>query len=382
MAEEQREKLQDGKRESRPIRIIDAGRVSALRSQAIYHALAYAKHPETPDTIVLCEPTQPYVCTGFFQPPAKEVNLKRCAELGIPVIRRETGGGTVLIDEGQMFVQWIFQPANLPARTDERFVLFCESLIRTYRAFGIKAAFRAPNDVQVRGRKIVGTGAAAIGEAQVVTGNFIFEFDFERMADLLKVPDERFRQHYLEGMKRYMSSFREELGHLPERAEVKERYLEQTAELLGRPLQRAAFGESEKQKIAELEQRLADPKWVFEGTQPQAADEKTDERIVKIQADVFLAFSRFAPASRPQGSPLALYLQMKKGRIDRLHIEGETGMTETRCRAFENFLRQVELKEDVLHELISDYFVLHGLESCMSPAQWVEAIMKLKKMKK
>ncbi len=378
MAEEQREKLQDGASKSRPIRFIDAGRVPALRSQAIYHALAYAKHPETPDTIVLCEPTQPYVCTGFFQPPAREVNLERCAELGIPVIRRETGGGTVLIDEGQMFVQWIFHPANLPARTDERFVLFCESLIRTYRTFGIKATFHAPNDVQVRGRKIVGTGAAAIGEAQVVTGNFIFEFDFGRMADLLKVPDQRFRQLYLEGMKRYMSSFRQELGHLPERAEVKKRYIEQVAELLGRPLQRAAFGESEKQKIAELEQRLADPEWVFEGTQPQAAAEKTDERIVKIQADVFLAFSRFGPASKP----LNLYLQMKKGRIDRLHIEGETGMTETRCRAFENFLRQVELKEEVLLELISDYFALHEVQTCMSPAQWAEAIMKLKKMKK
>jgi len=74
------------------------------------------------------------------------------------------------------------------------------------------------------------------------------------MAELLNVPDKRFKQLYLEGMKRYMSSFRQELGHLPERAEVKERYLQETAEILQRPLTRAAFSESENQKIAELEQ--------------------------------------------------------------------------------------------------------------------------------
>ncbi len=381
MAEEQREQEHSGRQKSPPIRVVDAGKVSALRSQAIYHALAYAKCSETPDTIVLCEPTEPYVCTGFFQPPAKEVNLKRCAELGIPVIRRETGGGTVLIDEGQMFVQWIFHPAHLPARTDERFVLFCETLIRTYRAFGIKAAFHAPNDVQVKGRKIVGTGAAAIGDAQVVTGNFIFDFDFGRMADLLKVPDSRFRQLYLEGMKRYMSSFLRELGHLPERAQVKERYLQETSELLQRPLERGAFSESENQKIAELEQRLADPQWVFEGVPPEAEKEMPDERIVKIQAEVFLAFKRFRAKGAEQ-QDLTIYLQMKKGRIDRLHIEGPTGMTDARCRAFENFLKQLELQEEILSDLIADYFKLHGLQTCMTAEAWAEAIMELKKLKK
>ena len=361
----------------KPIRLIDAGEVSALRSQAIYHALAYAKCSETPDTVVLCEPVEPYLCLGFFQPPSREVDWKRCKEEGIPVIRRETGGGTVLIDEGQMFVQWIFHPANLPARTDERFRLFCDSLIQTYRSFGIKAAFHPPNDVQVGGRKIVGTGAAALGEAQVVTGNFIFDFDFERMARLLKTPDEWFRKLYLEGMKRYMSSFLGELGHLPERAEVKKRYEEQVADCLQRPIQKGAFGESELKKIAQWEQRLADPAWVFEEGEPEEA-KNPKERIVKIQADVFLAYKCLSPHE----NDLKIYLQMKQDRIDQLHIRGTTGMTETRCRAFENFLRGIELKEDVLGELIADYFALHKLQTCMTPEQWAKNIVQLKMLKK
>ncbi len=362
----------------KPIRLIDAGEVSALRSQAIYHALAYAKGPETPDTVVLCEPVEPYLCVGFFQPPAREVDFGRCEQEGIPVIRRETGGGTVLIDEGQMFVQWIFHPANLPARTEERFRLFCDTLVRTYRSFGIKAVFHPPNDVQVGGRKIVGTGAAALGEAEVVTGNFIFDFDFERMARLLKTPDETFRRLYLQGMKRYMSSFVRELGHLPERAEVKKRYVKQLAERLQRPLQQAAFGESELARIEQLEQRLSDPAWVFNGAGPVAEEEAVETRIVKIQADVFLAYQRLSA----NGKLLTIYLQMKQGRIDQLHLRGASGMTETRCRAFENFLRGIELKEEVLHELIADYFALHKLETCMQPAQWAKNIVQLNTLRK
>ena len=38
------------------IRVIDAGTVSHLRSQTIYHGLAYARNEDTPDTIVVAVP--------------------------------------------------------------------------------------------------------------------------------------------------------------------------------------------------------------------------------------------------------------------------------------------------------------------------------------
>ena len=82
---------------------------------------------------------------------------------------------------------------SLPARIQERFELFAAPLIATYRELGIQASFRPVNDVHVEGRKIVGTGAARIGAAEVVVGNFIFDFDTEMMARVLRTPSEAFR---------------------------------------------------------------------------------------------------------------------------------------------------------------------------------------------
>ncbi|MBK6930946.1 MAG: lipoate--protein ligase family protein [Saprospirales bacterium] len=167
--------------------------------------MAYALTGETPDTVVLSIPTEPYVCMGYHRSPGAEINLERCHSAQLPVIRRQTGGGTVFIDDRQLFVQWIFHPARLPRMVENRFRLFCQPLIQTYQFFGINAFFFPPNDVHVRNRKIVGTGAGAIGNAEVVTGNFIFDFNPEIMAGLLNAPSDPFRRMALEGMQQYMA---------------------------------------------------------------------------------------------------------------------------------------------------------------------------------
>ena len=136
--------------------------------------------PDTPDTIVLVTPQSRYMCIGFFQDAALELNLDYCQKNHIPVIRRETGGGTVYIVEGQLFVQWIFQKGVLPARSDHRFQLFIKPLVEPYKFFGIDAYYHPVNDVHVDGKKIAGTGAGTIDDAEVVTGNFLFGFYYKQ----------------------------------------------------------------------------------------------------------------------------------------------------------------------------------------------------------
>ena len=117
----------------RTIRLLDLDTVPALRSQTVYHAVAYAMTSQTPDTIILVSPAEPYVCIGYHQELDKEVDIAYCQAHGLPVFRREVGGGAVYLDYGQIFSQWVFQPGQLPASIDERFRIYVNPLVDTTR---------------------------------------------------------------------------------------------------------------------------------------------------------------------------------------------------------------------------------------------------------
>ena len=70
------------------IRFIDAGTVSGLRSQSIYHGLGYAQKPDSPNTIVVVTPETPYMCIGFFQDLENELDINYCKKNDLPIIRR------------------------------------------------------------------------------------------------------------------------------------------------------------------------------------------------------------------------------------------------------------------------------------------------------
>ena len=126
----------------KPIRLLDLGLVPPIRSQTIYHAVGHALTVDSPDTIILVAPDRPYVCIGYHQDLEREVDLDYCRDHGLPVARREVGGGAVYLDAGQLFVQWVFHRDALPGSLEAKFELYIRPLVETYQALGIAAYHR------------------------------------------------------------------------------------------------------------------------------------------------------------------------------------------------------------------------------------------------
>jgi len=304
----------------KPIRLLDLGLVPPIRSQTIYHAVGHAMTPalsgvegaDSPDTIILVAPDHPYVCIGYHQDLEREVDLDYCRAHGLPVSRREVGGGAVYLDAGQLFSQWVFHRPALPTSLEERFALYIRPLVETYQALGVPAYHRPVNDIHVAGKKIGGTGAAQMGEAEVLVGSLMFTFDKATMARVLKVSSEKMRDKIFESLEQYMTTMAEQVNPLPDRAAVTDLYLAKAAAVLGREIVPGEPTAAELALAAELDERFISDEWLYQKGSLRRAG-------VKIHEDVHVAEGAF----KAPGGLIRVTVRLREGRVDGLELAGD-----------------------------------------------------------
>ena len=347
------------------IRLLDLGAVPPLRSQTCYHAAALAMGESSPDTIILVSPSAPYVCVGFHQDLEKEVDTEHCRALGLPFFRREVGGGAVYLDGNQVFIQWVFQPSSLPAGLEDRFRLYVEPLVRTYRDIGIDARHRPVNDIHVGGKKIGGTGAARIGRAEVLVGSLMFDFDKAAMARVLKIPSEKMRDKVYQSLEQYMTTIREQTGGTPDRQMVKDLYLRRCAEALGAEIVPGQWTGDEEARARECDELFLSPDWLFQ----KGSFERPG---IKIHEDVEVVESSLKTA----GGLIRITARFRSGRIDDLSISGDfTIVPRTAVRNIERALRGSSPdRGSVLAVIGEEYRALSIQSPGITPGDWAEAI--------
>ncbi|NWG22265.1 MAG: lipoate--protein ligase family protein [Chloroflexi bacterium] len=349
-----------------PVRLIDLGLVTPVRSQTVYHAVAHAMDDATPDTIILVAPLTPYVCIGYHQDLAKEVDLAYCQNHGLPVYRREVGGGAVYLDRNQVFAQWVFQRSHLPSSLEERFALYIKPLVETYQHLGINAYHRPINDIQVAGRKIGGTGAMATDTAEVMVGSLMFDFDTTTMARVLKVASEKMRDKVFQGLQDYMTTMTRELGQAPERAAVLDLYVARCSAALQRPLVAGALNEREEALAQELDERFAGEEWLTTkgGLRP---------RSIKIHEDVHVVEA----THKAPGGLIRVTARLREGRIDDCSLSGDfTVLPASAVGALEEALIGADLQHDSLVTRLQSAYAAHQVQSPgVTPADFATAIM-------
>jgi lipoate-protein ligase A len=340
--------------------------VSPLRSQTVYHAVAYAMKEDTPNTIIMVSPNAPYVCIGYHQEMQKEVDLEYCAANGLSVYRREVGGGAVYLDSGQLFTQWIFHKEDLPASLEERFKLYINPLVNTYQAIGVNANHRPINDVHVEGKKIGGTGAAQMGIAEVVVGSLMYTFDKKTMSKVLKVPSEKMRDKIFESLEAYMTTMTEELGSTPERTMVKDLYMEKVSEALGIEVYEGKWTDEEEAMAQEIDARFVSDEWLFQKGRLQQPG-------VKIHEDVHIVEAAF----KAQGGLIRVIARLREGRIDDVSISGDfTLLPSFALGALEQSLRGITATPETLTSKIEEaYYHLNIQSPGVTPADFTTAIM-------
>lgn len=350
----------------RQVRLLDLENVSAVRSQTVYHAVAYAMKEDSPDTIILVSPSQPYVCIGYHQDLEKEVDSDYCHERGLPLLRREVGGGAVYLDNGQVFTQWIFHPGQLPRSLDERFALYVKPLVDTYQALGVNAYFRPINDIHVAGKKIGGTGAAQMGISEVVVGSLMFSFDKATMARVLRVSSEKMRDKVYESLEQYMTTLTEQVGSTPNREAVKKLYVDKCAAVLQAEMVRGGWTSEEEAMAQELDARFVSDEWLYQkGGLRQAG--------IKIHEDVRIIESAF----KAPGGLIRVTARLQEGRIDDLAISGDfTLLPAFAIGALEQGLRGLRTTREALVGRLQEVYTALNIQSPgVTPEHLADAVL-------
>ncbi|HET9719636.1 MAG TPA: hypothetical protein VFP55_06130 [Solirubrobacteraceae bacterium] len=259
------------------LRVIDAGWVGAVRSQALWHGIADAMEPGDEPVLSFCRPAEPYVCLGYHRR-LDELDLASCAQLGLPILRRQIGGGPVYLDRDQLFFQLSLPLASAPPGPSRLYAALLEPAAEALRACGVAAAVSGANDLVANGMKVSGTGAGQIGGGVVIVGNVMFAFPHERMAGVLRVPDERMRAELLRLMQAHVAP----LPELEESA-VKLALTAAYARALGRVASSSQASSAEEEAIAGWERKLTTAAFIA-GPQLPAPQ----GRQVKIRAGVWV----------------------------------------------------------------------------------------------
>jgi lipoate-protein ligase A len=354
-------------------RLLDLGALPPLEAQTFYEAVAIALDRElVSSTIILCHPSKPYACLGYHQE-VDEIDLDYCVRNYLPVIRRGQGGGATYLNSDQQFYQIVADEKSpvVPYAVNAFFEKFLRPTIYTCSILGLPAAFKPINDVLVNGRKISGNGAGKVGRASVLVGNIILDLDYDSMARVLKVPDEKFRDKLAKSMRDWVTSLKRELGYVPERNEIN-RLLVDGYKNIGVSLNPGEITENER----EIFEKRVWPKHVSKEwvCMPELRHPGLlGKRAVKVAGDV-----RVVQANYKAGKMLKITMEIASGKILDMLISGDFFMIpETMLPNLEKALLDASLDKADLLRRVNEFYGRFELQTPgIEPVDLVQAILQ------
>jgi lipoate-protein ligase A len=129
----------------------------------------------------------PAVVMGANERPAQVADVAACARVGVEVLKRCTGGGTVLQTRGVLNYSLV-TPA--PERLDLKagFRAGADVICAILAAFSVTGVPEGTSDVAVEGRKISGNAQARRWKASLVHGTLLVDFDVDLAEQVLRYP--------------------------------------------------------------------------------------------------------------------------------------------------------------------------------------------------
>jgi lipoate-protein ligase A len=145
---------------------------------------------EPRETLRLWEPQAPFVVIGRSSRIADEVDLAACRRRGVPVLRRVSGGATIVTGPGCLMYSLVLSYSRRPSlrMIDEAhcFVLTRMADALRHLCPGVNPA--GTSDLVIDGRKFSGNSMRCRREYLLYHGTLLYDFPLTLISQLLKTP--------------------------------------------------------------------------------------------------------------------------------------------------------------------------------------------------
>lgn len=146
----------------------------------------------------------PTVIFGRHQVMQNEVNLAYCAQNGIAMYRRKSGGGCVYADEGNLMISYI----STSTHSEQVFQYYLDRMSDCLLQMGYAAVKSTHNDIMVGECKVSGNACFALPQATIVHGTMLYNVNFDTLQEAITPSQEKLAKHGVESVRQRVTNLR------------------------------------------------------------------------------------------------------------------------------------------------------------------------------
>ena len=147
----------------------------------------------------------PTVIYGRHQSAEAEVNEAYCAEHGIAVVQRQSGGGCVYADRGNLMISFVSPSVHSQEVFDEFLTIVSQAL----RQLGYEAVTTAHNDILVGERKVCGTACYTTPTGTVVHASTLYDVNLEALETAITPSAGKLAKHGVASVRQRVRNLRD-----------------------------------------------------------------------------------------------------------------------------------------------------------------------------
>lgn len=172
------------------VHFLDLSLPTAAENVALDEALLLeAEAGRLPPVLRVWEQAGPAVVIGSGSRLQEEVNVETCCAEDMPIVRRCSGGGAVVLGRGCLCYSLIL-PSTWPGCGDVRTSVSCilATICDALEALNINVSVRGGSDLVHEGRKIGGSGQRRMLRSFLHHGTLLYGIDVALMERYLRIP--------------------------------------------------------------------------------------------------------------------------------------------------------------------------------------------------